>query len=214
MADQIYPFIPAWNTKLVPDAEAPKDYKDLFSDFRDGQLAFEVTDADWLFGIVQVLKKQGMTEDEAVKLLQDAARGGRPVDGHTLMAELLAAGEYKAVADSYHYRVAGLMEDKAPLTWKPLGPVVADFGGSGISATAANPAGALLFLEYQLTDVQDFWIEEGRTPSDPSKRGGILAEPGVEIHYVYYDALMRDLDKWQSLYEEMMRSSGREVESE
>ena len=117
--DQHYEYLPAWNTDLVVGDQVPKTYTDLLTNFRDGNLGFTIGDFDWLYGMVGLLKQEGHSEEDAMKLLQDAARGGVPSSGHTLTATLLSAGQYKAAATTYAYRISRLVEDGAPVAFQP-----------------------------------------------------------------------------------------------
>lgn len=211
IADQLYPFIVAWNTERY-HGDPPKTFRDVLSAFGDGELAFEATDSNWLFGVVQVLQEQeGVSEEEAIDMVADAARRGVPVVGHTLLSELLASGQYVAAATTYHYRSARQVEDGAPIAWEPQpGPVITTVSGTGIAATTPRPASALLFVEFQLTSEQEYWVEAGRTPTNQNYQGGILGQ-GFDLYILDDEAMYADLKKWDDLYAEMMQSSGRPV---
>ncbi len=106
LGTQQYEFITGWNTEMVPADQAPKSYQDVFSDFRDGNLALTVGDFDYLYGMIQLLQEdEGMTEEEAIDLMKKAATGAVPVADHSLTAELMAAGQYKANATMYLYKL-------------------------------------------------------------------------------------------------------------
>ncbi len=211
IADQLYPFIVAWNTERY-QGKSPETFKDVLTAFGDGELAFEATDSNWLFGVVQLLQEQeGVSEQEAIDMVADAARRGVPVVGHTLLSELLASGQYVAAATTYHYRSARQVEDGAPVAWEPQpGPVITTVSGTGIAATTSRPASALLFVEFQLTGEQEYWVEAGRTPTNENYQGGILGQ-GFDLYILDDDALYAELQKWDDLYAEMMQSSGRPV---
>ena len=212
IADQLYPFIVARNTDRYK-GDAPTTFKEVLNAFGDGELAFEATDSNWLFGVVQVLQEQeGVSEQEAIDMVADAARRGVPVVGHTLISELLASGQYVAAATTYHYRSARQVEDGAPIAWEPQpSPVITTVSGTGIAATTPRPASALLFVEFQLTGEQEYWVEAGRTPTNTNYQGGILGQ-GFELHILDDEALYAELKKWDDLYAEMMQSSGRPVQ--
>jgi iron(III) transport system substrate-binding protein len=204
-------FVAAWNSKRV--SQPPKAWEDVLADFR-GKLAMEVGDWDWFATLVtQYFQEQkGMSEKEAVDLFRRAAGGARMVDGHTLMTELLAAGEFTAASSVYKHRAEQLRKDGAPVDWEPpVEPIVIRPNGVGIYADTDVPATALLFADFMLTDVQDMLIEFDRTPaSDKAPGGGIPSE---------YEVLVADLrtlndqrEKWEGLYEDIARSSGDVIE--
>ncbi|MFI6348617.1 ABC transporter substrate-binding protein [Streptomyces sp. NPDC050560] len=209
IADQLYPFVVAWNTDKVKPSQVPSTLKDVLTRFGDGQLAFESTDSNWLFGVVQELKREGMTEKAAIDLVADAARKGVPVTGHTLISELLSSGQFSAAAMTYHYRSARQHQDGAPVAWEPQPqPVITTVSGTAISATTQRPAAALLFLEFQLTGEQKYWETAGRTTTNTDYSGGI-SQTKYHLDLIDDETLYKNLSKWDKLYADMMQSSGR-----
>jgi iron(III) transport system substrate-binding protein len=206
-------FVPSWNTERVSAAEAPKTWEDVLTKF-DGRLAMEAGDFDWFATLVKdyFVAEQGMTEDEAVQLFRDAAAGSAAVvDGHTLMAELLVAGEYDIAASTYLHRVFQFKREDAPIEAEPfVEPLVVRPNGVGIHSNAAHPATALLWTEFELTDAQEEFIEIDRQPASASVPGGGLPT-GFEFIEVNLDALVDEVDKWEGLYEEIIQEAGGEV---
>lgn len=209
IADQLYPFVVAWNTSKVKPSQVPKTLKDVLTQFGDGQLAFESTDSNWLYGIVKELQKEGMTEQGAIDLVAKATRRGVPVTGHTLISQLLSSGQFSAAAMTYHYRSARQHEDGEPVAWEPQpAPVITTVSGTAISATTTRPAAALLFLEFQLTGEQKYWETAGRTTTNKNYHGGI-SQTKFNLQLINDEDLYKHLSKWDKLYADMMQSSGR-----
>lgn len=206
-------FTAAWNTKRVPAADVPETWEDVLTSFR-GSLAMEVGDWDWFAALAKgyFIDEKGMTEEEVVDLFKEAAKGARMIDGHTLMTELLAAGEFNAASSVYKHRVAQLKRDGAPVEWEPaVQPIVVRPNGIGIVASTDTPASALLFVDFMLTDVQKMLIDFDRTPASNAVPGG-----GIPARYEVLIADLRALnderDKWEGLYEEIAQQSGKVVE--
>ena len=109
-------FVGSWNTDRTQDP--PATWEDLLA-YGDG-LAVEVGDFDWFATLVKdyFIAEQGMSEEEAVDLFREAVNGAALVDGHTLMAELLAAGEYDVASSTYLHRILQLKRDQAPVEWE------------------------------------------------------------------------------------------------
>jgi iron(III) transport system substrate-binding protein len=206
-------FTAAWNTKRVSPAQVPKTWESVLGDFR-GKLAMEVGDWDWFATLVTqyFVKEKGMTEDEAVALFKRAAGGARMIDGHTLMTELLAAGEFSVASSVYKHRAEQLEKDGAPVDWQPaVEPIVIRPNGVGIYADTDVPATALLFADFMLTDVQQMLLKFDRTPaSTKAPGGGIPANAKVLIADLR--VLNDERDKWEKLYEEIARGSGDVIE--
>ncbi|MBW3619294.1 MAG: extracellular solute-binding protein [Actinobacteria bacterium] len=202
-------FIAAWNTNEVTDP--PATWEELLTDF-DGLLAMELGDWDWFATITNryFIEQQGMTEEEVVEMFKEAARDARIVDGHTLMAELVVAGEYDAGTSLYHHRVAEFIDEGAPIQWEPpLKPMILRPNGVGIMKAVQNPATALLWTEFLLTDAQTILAEDFRGPASTAVEGGIPEE--YEPILVDIDAITDERDKWEGLWEEIVSQSGQPV---
>lgn len=202
-------FVAAWNTNRIKKGEEPKSWEEVLS-YGEG-LAMEAGDVDWFATLVKwFVEEQGMSEDEAVKLFRDAAKRSKVVDGHTLMAELLAAGEYDLTASSYQHRIPQLAKDGAPVEWQPaVQPAIVRPNGIGIHRDTDCPASSLLFVEFSLTKGQELLLEFDRSPASTVVEGGFPED--VETILVDVEALLEESDKWEGLYEEIIQGSGGEV---
>jgi iron(III) transport system substrate-binding protein len=201
-------FTAAWNSQHVSAAQAPKTWEDVLTKYH-GKLAMEVGDWDWFATLVtQYFAKKGVSEDEAVALFKRAASGARMVDGHTLMTELLAAGEFDVGASVYKHRAAQLERAGAPVAWRPpVQPIVIRPNGVGIFADTDVPATALLFADFMLTDVQKMLLDFDRTPASSKAPGGGIP-PGAEVLIADLRTLNDQREKWEGLYDEIARSAG------
>lgn len=203
-------FVSAWNTKAVSGGEVPGSWEDVLTD-PPGRLAMELGDFDWFATLTKYfVEEKGMTEDEAVELFRKAARQAVVVDGHTVMAELMAAGEFDITTSSYQHRIEQMSGDGAPVAWQPaVEPAIVRPNGIAIHKDTDTPASALLYVEYSLTDAQKRLIEFDRSPASTKVEGGLPED--VETVLVDVEAVIEEQDKWESLYEEIVRLSGGEV---
>ncbi len=203
-------FTAAWNTDLLDDADLPATWEDVFANY-EGRLAMELGDFDWFATLVKdyFVARQGLTEDEAVDLFRKAAASSsKVIDGHTLMAQLLIAGEFDIVTSAYHHRVVRESGKGAPIAWEPaVQPLVIRPNGIGVHANTKAPATALLFVEFMMTDAQPLLVEGGRTPANQTVEGGI--SQGLDILGVDVVTLNEEREKWESLYESVI--SGIEI---
>ncbi|MGH2818441.1 MAG: ABC transporter substrate-binding protein [Actinomycetota bacterium] len=206
-------FVASWNTDRVSASEAPKSWDDVLTKF-DGRLAMEAGDFDWFATLVKdyFVKEQGMSEDEAVQLFRDAAAGAASVvDGHTLMAELLVAGEYDIASSTYLHRIFQFKREDAPIEAEPfVEPLVVRPNGVGIHTNAPHPATALLWTEFELSDAQPGLLEIDRQPASASVEGGGLPQ-GFDFIEVDVEAVVDEIDKWEGLYDEIIQGAGGEV---
>jgi iron(III) transport system substrate-binding protein len=198
-------FVPAWNTDRVAPEDTPTTWEEVLA--HDGALAMELGDFDWFATLVGwLVEERGMSEDEAVQLFRDAAVGATVVDGHTLMAELLAAGEFDVTTSSYQHRIPQLAETGAPIAWEPaVEPAIVRPNGIGIYRDTDCPAAALLYVEYSLTDAQELLIEFDRSPSSTAVTGSFPED--VETLTVDVEALLDERERWEDLYQEIVEQS-------
>ena len=208
VAQYLNVFVPAWNTDRISGEEVPKTWEEVLT-YGEG-LAMEAGDVDWFATLTKYFVEQGMSEEDAINLFREAAKQSQVVDGHTLMAELLAAGEYDLTTSSYQHRIPQLAKDGAPVAWEPaVEPAIVRPNGIGIHRDTDCPASALLFVEYSLTEGQEQLIEFDRSPASTKVQGGFPED--VETILVDVEALLQESDKWEGLYEEIIQGSGSEI---
>jgi len=155
-------FAAAYNTKLVQKSELPKSYDDLLDPRWKGRLGIEADDGDW-FGTLA----ETMGEERARTLFRGivAANGISVRKGHTLLANLVLAGEVPFALTTYAYKVEQLKKAGAPIDWFVIPPGLARFEGGGVARRAPHPYAAVLFLEYLLTDGQKILLERDFFPA-------------------------------------------------
>ena len=203
-------FAPSWNTEAVAEGEQPTSWEDLADPKWDGRLAMEVGDYDWYLTLYQYWLDQGKSEEEVDQIFADMADGAKIVKGHTVMGELLSAGQFDLAASNYTYLVERVKDKGAPVDYRPLvEPVIARPNGVGLMKTAPHPCAGLLFTDWLLEEGQSVLAEEGLTPS--IEEGGSDLE-GREVIPVDIEALVNESDKWIKKYEAVI-SGGEQVQS-
>jgi iron(III) transport system substrate-binding protein len=202
-------FSPSWNTDLVSGDQIPTSWEDLADPKYDGTLSMELGDYDWYLTLKQYWLDNGKSEDEVDQLFNDMVDGAKLVKGHTVQAELMSAGEFGVTASNYTYIVQRAKADGAPVEVEPfVDPVIARPNGGSCMKTAENPATAMLFMDWLLTEGQQVIADEQLTPA--IDESGSLDD--VNIVPVDTDALLNDSDKWSAEYDELL--SGGEVISD
>ena len=71
--------------------------------------------------------------------------------GHTLLAELVAAGEIPLVATIYNHNAERLLVNGAPIKWKALDPTFGRPNAVAVTKRAQRPHAALLFVDFMLS---------------------------------------------------------------
>src|SRR5216684_968900 len=159
-----------------------------------GRLGIEVDDSDWFAGLLGELG-----EANGVKLFRDIAEvnGFSVRKGHTLLANLVAAGEVPLALTVFNYTAEQLRRKGAPLAWFALAPVVSMPNGISIAKAAPHPHAALLFLDFMLSDAQsiladrDYVVTSTRVPA-PLDRSTLKVLDSAKV--------LADGDKWRRLY--------------
>ena len=140
-------YVTAYNTRLVPPRIIPKVYDDLLDPRWKGSMMMEGTKAEWFAGMLQI-----MGAERGLKYMRDLAKQQpSPREGHELLAQLVAAGEGLLDINIPAASVERMKEKGAPIDWIALGPAPVVMVGIGISAQAAHPNAAKLFLDFVLS---------------------------------------------------------------
>src|SRR5262249_37920507 len=102
----------AYNTNLVRAAEVPKSYDDVKGPGRKGGFPIEADAVGWFAAVVGKLG-----EDAGLKLFRDIVRtnGVSVRSGHTLLANMVAAGEVPLALTVYSYKPEQLARAGAPI---------------------------------------------------------------------------------------------------
>jgi iron(III) transport system substrate-binding protein len=167
----------AYNTNLVKKDEVPKSYEDLKDPRWKGRLAVEADDGDWFATLVTK-----MGRDKGVKLFSDIVRtNGMSVrKGHTLISNLVAAGEVPLALTVYSYKPEQQKRAGAPIEPLYLDPVVALAYGPAVARCAPHPNAAVLFFDFMLGDAQKIFAKRDMVvtnPKIPSMPAGIKLAP-------------------------------------
>ena len=110
----------AYNTQHVRPNEAPKKYEDLLAPRWKGRLGVNLLDPEWY---VSLQRRWG--KDKARNFLKALAAQQPAVrDGHNITAQLLAAGEFHVVSNTYAHIVARIKGQGGPVQYVFDEPVI------------------------------------------------------------------------------------------
>jgi iron(III) transport system substrate-binding protein len=132
-----------FNTNLIPPAEAPKAMKDLLEPKWKSKMtiAGTTTGTQWIGAIMETFGREFLEkiakQDVNVQNISGAA-----------LAELVASGEVPLSPTIFNSNISVAKQKGAPVDWRPIDPVVATTGTSGLVIKAPNPHAALLFLDF------------------------------------------------------------------
>jgi iron(III) transport system substrate-binding protein len=193
-------FAVSWNTKLVPPAERPRSWEDLADPRWKGRLALEASDLDWYKTLRDYWIEEGKSEAEADRLFDAIGRNAVVVQGHTVTAQLHAAGEFE-IAVNYISTVNRFAHDGAPLGWQPpVEPLIAQPQGVAPVREASHPAAALLFVDYVLGEGQAVMAKDQR---DAVRKDLVVARSSRRI-VIDFASLAAEQERWTKAYERIL----------
>ena len=140
-------FVLAYDTRQVSEKDAPKDWWDLLDPKWRGKIGMDEQETEWYAALVEY-----WGAEKARKFMRGLA-AQKPVlhRGHTLIANLLVAGEFP-LAIAYGSRIEEMKGKRAPVDWADaMDPIVTSPSVISLAARAPHPNAARLFIEYVLS---------------------------------------------------------------
>lgn len=192
-------FAPSWNTNIITDP--PTTWEDLADPKYDGQLALELGDYDWYLGLTDFWLAEGKSQEEVDELFAAIVDGAVVVKGHTVMAELMSAGQFGLASSNYTYIVEAAKAAGAPVETQPyVKPVIARPNGGSCMKNAANPATAVLFMDWLLEEGQQVIADLELTPA--IQEGQAFAED--ELVAIDSQKLLEEGQEWSDKYDQLL----------
>jgi iron(III) transport system substrate-binding protein len=142
-------------------------------------------------------------EEKGLKLFREiATKNGFSVrKGHTLLTNLVAAGEVPLALTVYNYKAEQLKGKGAPIDWFVIPPAIARPNGIGMARRAPHPHAAVLFYDFMISDAQALLLERDFVPTSTKIRTDLNKFP---IKFVDSSAMLDNYSKWTKLYEEII----------
>ena len=136
-----------YNSQQVPKSNAPKSYTDLLKPEWKGHLGMDGRAYEWFGTMLKAMgEEKGLSYMRALAKQQVQLRHGR-----TLIAQLVAAGEFKGALTAYSQTFEQLKVAGAPADWVYLSPVFANIHPTGLSSKAPHPNAGRLFVDFVLS---------------------------------------------------------------
>ena len=207
--------MPTYNTQKIQVGQLPRTWEDFFS-HPPGRIGIEITDWEWYESIVRKYfeKQKGMTEQQAIDLITNGLKGAQQVDGHTLVANLLASGQYAYVPDMFAHYLPGLAKSGAPISYDHLSPDMPPFVVTlniGLTKGGKNPAGGLLLIEWLMgKDGQKVVADQNYVPTSSQYDGQTLVKqyPNAILQDLYLTDTPEDQKAWQAKFDQLLQSIG------
>jgi iron(III) transport system substrate-binding protein len=138
-------YVIGYNPKMVPQKDAPRD------DFLDpkwkGKIGMDQEEYEWYAATIHY-----WGNERAQKFHRALAKQGvRWNRGHTMISQLMAAGEFP-LGIVYAHRVESMKKSGAPMEWvKTADPVFVTLSPVAVAAKARNPNAAKLLMDFVLS---------------------------------------------------------------
>jgi iron(III) transport system substrate-binding protein len=192
-------WVQVYNTNLIKKSDLPRAYADLLDPKWKGKLGIEAKNQDWFASVVDVMGGG----EKGLKFFRDlvARNGISPRTGHTLLNNMVIAGEVPLALTVYNYMPEQAKKKGAPIDWFALEPAVARSNAIGVARRAPQPNAALLFYEYMLGDAQQHLVAMDYVPSNvkapsPLKNVKILQTDPVRS--------LDETEKWTKIFEDVV----------
>ena len=132
-----------FNTKLIPPADAPMAMKDLLEPKWKGKMSIAgtTTGTQWIGAIIETFGREFLDKLAGQEINVQNISGAA-------LAQLVASGEVPLSPTIFNSNISVAKRKGAPVEWRPIDPVIATTGTSGMVIKAPNPHAAMLFLDF------------------------------------------------------------------
>lgn len=175
----IMPNVIAYNALMVKRNEVPKTDEDLLQPKWKGKMGMDHTKPEWF-----AWKLKRMREEKGLAYMKKlGAQEFRLYAGLSVVTNLLAAGEFPLVLNTYLHNVEDIKRKGAPVDWIAQDPIFTKFQPLGIASKAPHPNAAKLFTDFMLSEEgQKVIASFGRVPT---RRGVTTSVQGLDkLNYV------------------------------
>jgi len=192
-------YVVGYNTKLVSEAAAPRTWRDLLAGKWKNNISLDQEEYPWYAALLAAWGKNN-TQSFMRSLAQQNIQWRK---GHTLIAQLIAAGEFP-LGIVYAHTIESMKKTGAPIEWiNTLDPIVVSVNGIALSAKPNNPNLAKLFIDFTLSkEGQELMRSLNRTPS----RGDVEPpSPKMQQSKLQLKAVPQDMGARYKTYVEEFR---------
>ena len=167
-------YVIGYNPKMVPQKDVPRNWDDFLDPKWKGKIGMDQEEYEWY---AATLHYWGSARAEKFHraLAKQAVRWNR---GHTMISQLMAAGEFP-LGIVYAHRVESMKKSGAPIEWvKTSDPVFVTLSPVAVAAKAHHPNAAKLLMDFVLSKEAQLVLRNANRSS-----GRLDVEPVVpEMH--------------------------------
>lgn len=200
------PYVIGYNTRLVSTNNIPTSYEDLLSARWKGWIALETEEYQWFYHWMQILGR-----DNGLDFMRKfAGQNLQMRAGHTLLAQLVAAGEVALATVVYSNRVERMKAAGAPIEWVRFkGPTITAINAIAIPVKAPHPNAAKLFINFVLSKEGQILLRGlRRIPA----RSDVLPDPpaltqGLNLYPARPEGMIESYNETVRLFDEIFNKT-------
>jgi iron(III) transport system substrate-binding protein len=192
-----YGLVIGYNSRNVPTSKVPAGYEDLLSPEWSNQMGLDQESYEWLAGMIDIIG-----DAKALSLARKlAAQKIRMVRGHTLLTQLVAAGELKVLLDVYHHQMISFKEKGAPIDFViPETLIIKEPSGIWITRKAPRPHAAALLVDFLFSrEGQEVYQKGNRMVARKDMEWNLGGKKLLRTHVI-------SMDKWGDKYPELIKT--------
>ena len=140
-------YVVGYNSRLVSAKDAPTDWQDLLNPKWKGKIGMDQEEYEWFGATLDVWGRERALKYHRA-LAQQEVQWRK---GHTLISQLIAAGEFP-IGIVYAHRIESMKKAGAPVEWaKTSNPIFVALSPTGLAAKAPHPNAGKLLLDFMLS---------------------------------------------------------------
>jgi iron(III) transport system substrate-binding protein len=190
-----------YNTKLVPAGQVPTKWEDLLQPRWKGQIGLEEEDVQWYASLLHL-----MGEEKGKDFMRRLAKQQPQVRaGHTLLVQLLTAGEF-ALGPTTRVQSAEQMKGQgAPVDWTAIEPLAPNPPVSvSLPKSAPHPNAAKVLIDFILSkEGQSILYEVKRSPTRTDLGQPVARVAKVKLMEVDHDKLAKSYNRYTQEFREI-----------
>jgi len=137
----------AFNPRLVSRDQLPKSYGDLLLPQWKGKMAMDESEYIMFGSLLEI-----MGREKGLAFMRQLARQDLNLrSGHSLLTQLLIAGEFPLYIDGFGSNIEQVKAKNAPIDWIGLEPVIVSLYPLGMAVNAPHPNSARLLVDFLLS---------------------------------------------------------------
>jgi iron(III) transport system substrate-binding protein len=203
VATRVNIFAAVYNTKLIAKGDLPKSYEGFVDPKWKGKLGIEADDYDWFGSISHIV---GEDKARSTFAAIASANGFSLRKGHTLITNLVAAGDVPLGLTVYLQNIDVAKKAGAPVEALLLDPVIARPNGIALSRNPPHPHSALLFYDFTISPEGQNVLRTREFIPTSTKVPSALSD--LKVHFEDPAVQLDEGDKWQKAFRETIGGRG------